>query len=92
MKVKEAMLCWNAGGEVKMVKCPDSTRSATHLRNSVGACFFSFDKLNEKDKVTNLLIHGLMLVNNGVKVEDVLIELNKVDEIKLAIELHSRFG
>jgi len=89
MKVKEAMLCWNAGGEVKVVKHPDSTRSVKHLRNSVGACFSAFDKLGEKDKVTNLIIHGFLCVKDGVKVEDVLTELNKVDEIKDAIELHS---
>jgi len=92
MKVKEAMLCWNAGGEVKMVKCPDSTRSAKHLKNSVGACFFEFDKLSENEKITNLLIHGLTIVNNGVKIEDILNELNKVEEINAEIEFHSRLG
>jgi len=92
MKVKDAMLCWNAGGEVKIVEYPDSTRSATKLRNSVGACFSAFDKLSEKDKITNLLIHSLILVNNDVDIEDVLNELNKVEEIKAEIEFHSRLG
>jgi len=74
------------------VEYPDSTRSATKLRNSVGACFSAFDKLSEKDKITNLLINALMLVNNGIKIEGVLNELNKVEEIKDEIEFHSRLG
>ena len=92
MKVKEAMLCWNDGGEVKIVNHPDSTRSAKHLRLSVGACFSEFDKLSENEKVANLIINGLLCVKDGVKVEEVLIELNKVDEIKAEIEFHSRLG
>lgn len=54
--INEAMICWNAGKDVKVVRHPDKSRQSDDFRSSVGACFTDWREMDMRGQKLQLMI------------------------------------
>lgn len=86
MRFKEAMIVWNVGGDIDVVRWPDTEGRSRHLRMSCGACFSATDKLEPEEVVSQVFIDfNTIVVRDRVDVLKAHEAFKKIDEYREAI-------